>query len=68
MLKIPDVYTVEDSTQENRDIFDQYKNIIRKYHETARGHIFDSCGNTIWEEPEDDYLNRMSDLGYLVIR
>lgn len=67
-MNIPYAYTREDASQENKVIFDRYKNIIRKCKEPARGHIFDSCGNTLWEEPEENYLKRMSDLGYLIIR
>lgn len=70
-MNIPDAYTKEDASTQHKEIYEVYKQAINRIKEsskTAREIIFDSYGNTIWQEPEDEYLNRMSDLGYLVIR
>lgn len=69
-MNIPDAYTREDASPQHKEMYEVYKLAISRIKEsskTAREIIFDSYGNTIWQEPEDDYLNRMSDLGYLVI-
>lgn len=70
-MNLPERYTSEFATDEDRELLSIYSNMMNKLKESSkvtRGKIFDSFGRTIWEEDENDYLKRMEEAGYLVIR
>lgn len=70
-MNIPSAYTDENASPEIKAVCKEIKNVIRRLEEsseTARGCILNNFGTKVWEEPEDDYLDRMEEAGYLVIR
>lgn len=70
-MNIPTAYTDENASPENKAVYNEFKRVIHSLKEsskTARGAILNQFGFKGWEEPEDEYLERMEEAGYLVIR
>lgn len=67
-LNIPECYTKEDASALDKEIYEYYKKIIHSLQESAkreRGEAFmvqNGFKVVIWQEPEDEYLERMSKL------
>lgn len=63
-LNVPPEY-IENPTEERKKVFEAYKAIISNLHKEVRGEIFtieNGIKRVLWEEPEDEYLERMSKL------
>jgi hypothetical protein len=64
-LNIPERYTKEDASPEDKQIYEYYKKIIHNLQESAkkeRGEVFmvqNGFKVVIWQEPEDEYLERV---------
>lgn len=70
-MNIPAAYTDEHASPAMKAVYSEFKRAMRSLEEsskTARGVILNQFGSTVWEEPEDEYLERMEEAGYLVIR
>lgn len=61
-LNLPDCYTSEDATAENKEVFEYYKKVMQNSSKTARGAILNIYGVTVWEEPLEEYEARMEAL------
>lgn len=67
-MNIPERYTKEDASLEDKEVYEQYKSIIHNLEECAkreRGEVFmveNGFKVVIWQEPEDEYLERMKAL------
>jgi hypothetical protein len=64
-LNIPERYTREDASYSDKEIYEHYMKIIENLKASAltqRGKVFtfeNGLEYTIWEEPEDEYLERV---------
>lgn len=64
-MNIPERYTKEDASSEDKEIYEHYKNIVHNLKESAkreRGEVFTVQNGfkvVVWQEPEDEYLERM---------
>ena len=64
-LNIPERYTKEDASSEDKEIYEVYKNIVHNLKERSmreRGEVFTVQNGfkiVVWQEPEDEYLERM---------
>lgn len=70
-MNIPAAYTDENASPAIKSVYKEFQRVMHKLEEgskTARGIVFDLYGNVYWEEPENEYLDRMEEAGYLVIR
>lgn len=57
-LKLPPEYD-NPADEERKEIFETYRQILNNTQENARGAILDMYGNTVWEEPVEEYEARM---------
>lgn len=55
-----------DIDQERLKIFNEYLSRIQFSEKICKSQIIDSTGHLIWEEAEEDYQKRMSELFYEV--
>lgn len=61
MLKLPPEYD-NPSSEERKQVFEWYRETLARIQENSRGAILDMYGNTIWQEPVEEYEARMEKL------
>lgn len=57
-LKLPPEYD-NPTGEERKEIFEAYRKIVANIQKNARGAILDMYGNTVWEEPIEEYEARI---------
>jgi len=56
-LKLPPEYD-NPTDQECKQVFEWYRETLSRIQENSRGAILDMYGNTVWEEPLEEYQLR----------
>lgn len=59
MLNLPPEYTSENSSEEHKEVFERYKEVLSGISIRCRGGIFDTKGNILWQEDEESYKIRL---------
>jgi hypothetical protein len=61
-MRIPERYSSENATEEDKEIYNHYINIMENLNKPCRGAVIDNFGNILWEESEEDFQKRLQDL------
>lgn len=60
-LKLPPEYD-NPADEEHKQVLEWYREALSRIQENSRGAILDMYGNTVWEEPLEEYEARMEAL------